>query len=118
MDIRINVNGIKTWARHGVYENERISGRYFVTDISILADLERADLLKDELLATFNYETANDIVRRKMQTPVQLLEKLAIEIAEELKASDTRIKEVRVKVTKLNPPLPGEVESTSVEVNI
>jgi 7,8-dihydroneopterin aldolase/epimerase/oxygenase len=118
MDIRINVNGIKTWARHGVYENERISGRYFVTNISILADLERADLLNDELLATFNYETANDIVRRKMQTPVQLLEKLAIEIAEELKASDARIKEVRVKVTKLSPPLPGEVESTSVEVTI
>jgi 7,8-dihydroneopterin aldolase/epimerase/oxygenase len=118
MDIRINVNGIKTWARHGVYENERISGRYFITDVSILADLERTDLLKDDLQATFNYEMANDAVRKKMQTPVQLLEKLAIEIAEELKSADTRIKEVHVKVTKLNPPLPGEVESTSVEVTI
>lgn len=118
MNIIIHVTGIKTYARHGVYENERVSGRYFVTDVCVTADLDERELLKDELHATFNYEVANAVVQKKMQHPVQLLEKLAIEIAKEIKNSDLRIKEVRVKVTKLHPPLPGEVESTSVEVSI
>jgi 7,8-dihydroneopterin aldolase/epimerase/oxygenase len=118
MEVIINVSGIKTWSRHGVYENERISGRYFLTDVQVKAEVDAQAILHDDLSATVNYELINDIVLEKMAVPVRLLEKLAAEIADAIKKADSRIVEVKVIVTKLCPPLFGEVGSTSVEIKL
>ncbi len=118
MQITIRVDQIKVWAYHGVYQEERVAGRYFLVDVAVVAELSEAELLTDDLSATYNYERIADIVQQEMKVTCALLEKKAIEMAREIQKSDMRIKNVQLKLTKLQPPLKGEVASTSVEIFI
>lgn len=116
MQVKISVEQIKVWAYHGVYHEERISGRYFLVDVTVCAELDEEALLTDELAATYNYEYISNIVQEEMKIPAALLEKKAIQMAKKIKLSDDRISQVMLKLSKLHPPLEGEVESTSVEI--
>jgi dihydroneopterin aldolase len=116
MEITINVEGIRVWGHHGVYASEAISGNWFLVDVSVKANVDTAGITNDDLSATCDYQHFHKIVVEVMSSPVKLLEKLALQIASEIKHSDTRIINARVKVAKLQPPLKGEVEATSVEV--
>lgn len=116
MHVNISVEQIKVWAHHGVYQEERVTGRYFLVDVSVIAELNEKELLKDELSATYNYEMIAEIVQEEMQDTCALLEKKAIHMAQKIKMSDARIIQVKLKLSKLNPPLPGVVGSTAVEI--
>lgn len=116
MQVVISVEGIKVWAFHGVYAEEQVNGRYFVVDATVTAELNADQLLSDRLEATVNYETIYRIVHEKMAQPAALLEKVALDIAQTVQSADQRIVQTRIKLTKLQPPLGGEVASTSVEI--
>jgi len=116
MQVVINVEQIKVWARHGVYASERIAGRYFLVDVSVTAQLDEAALMTDALTATYNYETIARIVKEEMAEPCALLEKKALQMAGKIRQSDERLVKVALKLTKLQPPMEGEVGATSVEI--
>lgn len=118
MELIINVDGIKIWGKHGVFASESIAGNWFMVDISVKAMIPQEEIKTDKLSATCDYVKMHEIATKVMKNPVQLLEKLALEIAEQIKKSDERIIETAVKVSKLQPPLNGEVKSTSVLVKI
>lgn len=118
MEALIKVEGIKIWARHGVYASEQVSGRYFLVDIWVKATLDEKEILLDKLESTVNYENLHRIVQEQMSVPVALLEKLAVEIIHSVKQTDPRINKVGVKVMKLNPPLGAEVAATVVEIEM
>ena len=116
MQVVISLEGIKVWAYHGVYAEEQVNGRYFVVDSTVKAELDGDLLLSDRLEATVNYETIHRIVQEKMSQPAALLEKVALDIAQAVQSADQRIVQTRIKLTKLQPPLGGEVAATSVEI--
>jgi dihydroneopterin aldolase len=118
MEVVIKVEGIRIWARHGVYAEEQVNGRYFLVDVSVVAELDDNAIRKDELSATVNYEAIHHIVQEVMIQPQALLEKLALGIGEQVKSFDKRIQKVSVKVSKLHPPLGGEVAATAVEIQL
>ena len=51
-----------------------------------------------------------------MRTPYHLLEHVARRIGERVLTDFAAVETVTVKVSKLNPPLGGQMESVSVEV--
>lgn len=116
MQVKISVDQIKIWAYHGVYYEERVSGRYFLVDVTVDVEVHETDVLTDELSSTYNYELISSIVQEEMKESCALLEKKAILMAQKIKKSDVRIQRVQLKLSKTNPPLPGEVGSTSVEI--
>ena len=116
MYIKINVDQIKVFAYHGVYEEERLSGRYFWVDVELNVEADESGVLSDDLSATYNYELVTNIVYREMKTTAFLLEKKALEMANLIKNSDVKIQRVKLKLTKSRPPVKGEVGSVSVEV--
>lgn len=118
MNVVIRVETIKVWAYIGVYHDEQVQGRYFTIDVEVVADLSEAEILEDKLASVYNYEWITNIVHSEMKVSCALLEKKAILIAKEIKSSDVRLKSVKLKLSKLNPPLEGEIRSTSVEVFI
>lgn len=118
MQVTIRVEQIKVWAYHGVYQEEKVAGRYFLVDVSITAELSEEQLLTDDLSATYNYEWIAEIVQDEMKISCALLEKKAIEMARKIESTDKRIRSVQLKLTKLQPPLKGEIGSTSVEILI
>lgn len=118
MEVTIRVDQIKVYAYIGVYHEEKVLGNYFLIDVEVKADLSEQELLTDELSTTYNYEWIAHIVEDKMKISCALLEKKAIEIAREILSTDNQLISVRIKLSKLNPPLKGEIGSTSVEILI
>ena len=115
----IALEGMRFRAFHGLYEEERILGNDFILNIEIMTDISKATVIEEhgieKLDNTINYETVYDICRIEMATPHKLLEKLLQHIVISLKYQFKTIAQVSIKIKKMNPPLGGRVESSSVE---
>jgi dihydroneopterin aldolase len=111
----IKVSGIRLYAYHGCMPEEEIIGGWYEADVHIGADLNDA-INSDKLADTIDYSAVNEIVRREMNIRSKLVEHVAGRIAKALLNEIPRIEEVKVKVSKMNPPVSGEVEKFSVEI--
>ncbi|HLG35379.1 MAG TPA: dihydroneopterin aldolase [Bacteroidia bacterium] len=111
----IKVSGIKIYAYHGCMPEEELIGGWYEVDVEIEADINAA-VSSDKLSDTVDYSKVNEIVRREMSIRSKLVEHIAGRIAKSLLKEISRIEEVKVKVSKMNPPVSGEVESFSVEI--
>lgn len=107
---------MKFRAHHGYYEEERILGGDYVVDVLITTIFTKA-AIADDLEKTMNYETVYLICEAAMRQDSKLLENVAERISLSLRHQFKYIKELRVRVKKLNPPLGGPVSSAWVEVD-
>ena len=111
------INNIRLYAYHGCLEEEaRIGGNYIV-DIKIFTDFSIA-AKNDDLSRTVDYCKVYAIVKREMKIRSKLIEHAAQRIADALKIEIAGIEKVRVKLTKVAPPVNGEMGSVSVIVRI
>ncbi|MCX6274653.1 MAG: dihydroneopterin aldolase [Bacteroidetes bacterium] len=111
----INVTGIKLYAYHGCLEEEAIIGGQYVVDVKIETDFLRAQV-EDDLTQTVDYVTVYNIVKAQMAIRSKLIEHAAALIAGGLIKQIPAIQHVEVKVTKINPPMNGDVKEVSVTV--
>ncbi|MEZ4933239.1 MAG: dihydroneopterin aldolase [Saprospiraceae bacterium] len=112
----IALEGMRFRANHGFYEEEQILGGDYIVDVYITTIFTKASI-DDDLKKTINYETVYLICEAAMKKNSKLLENVADRISMDLKYQFGFIKELKVKVKKLNPPLGGRVESAWVEVD-
>jgi len=104
---------MRFYAFHGVSEEERHVGAFFSVDLKLYLDLSKAaesDCLED----TVSYASIYSIVKNEMAVPSKLLEHLAGRIVRQIKMQFRQIRRVEIKLTKLNPPVGGEVDSASI----
>jgi 7,8-dihydroneopterin aldolase/epimerase/oxygenase len=109
----IKVSGIKLYAYHGCLEEEALIGCNYIVDVSIETDFSEA-YKKDDLSQTVDYVKVYEIVKAEMAIRSKLIEHVAYRIIKELKKKTARPMTVEVTVSKVNPPVNGEVESASV----
>ncbi len=110
---KIEIENMEFYAYHGHYKEEQIVGNKFLVDLSIEADLEKpskSDSLKDAV----NYQQAYMIVEREMKKKSHLMEHIAGRIIDSIYNEMQGIRQVMVKVSKINPPVGGKVERVSV----
>ncbi len=112
----IALEGMRFYAHHGYYEEERIIGNDFVADVYIETDWGVA-AAADDLYQTINYETVFLICEAEMKKEYQLLEALAAHIVYALKYQFNSIQTVKVRISKLAPPLGKVVERAFVETD-
>jgi len=112
----IQIEGMEFYAFHGHFKEEQIVGNKFLIDVTIETDMEKpmeSDSLKDAV----NYQRAYEVVKREMQKKSHLLEHIAGRILNALYSDLGGIKKATVKVSKMNPPVGGRVNSVSVVVS-
>ena len=115
MGHKIAVEGIKVYAYHGCLDEEaRIGGNYIV-DVYMETDFTRA-AHTDDLSQTIDYCAVYEIVKKEMSIRAKLIENVADRIHRNITRSFTAVKKTRVKLTKLNPPMNGNVEKVYVEI--
>lgn len=112
----IALEGMEFYAYHGYYQEERIIGGRYVIDVYITTDVRRA-AVNDNLERTVNYENVHTICQAVMDEPVKLIETVAEKISLRIKHLYGFIKEMKIRVRKLNPPLNGLVSQAFVEVD-
>ena len=109
---RIEVNGIKLYAYHGCLKEEGVIGGHYVVDVTIDADFSVA-AETDDLSNTVDYVDVNRIVTEEMAIRSKLIECVGWRIVEKIKALDN-VANVTVKVSKLSPPINGDVNNVAI----
>lgn len=115
MGFKINVLGIKVYAYHGCLEEERKIGGNYVVDIHLKTKNSSA-LKTDKLEETVDYVDINLAVKKEMSIPSKLIEHVAQRILSRIKKDFNSVEKTKVKITKLSPPINGNVKSVSVVV--
>ena len=115
MTSKIIFENLKIYAYHGVLQEEKILGTYYILNVEIRADLKKASE-SDDLKDTINYAEINDILHNEMKIPSQLLEHVIGRLIKKLKNTFPEISFIKVKLTKTSPPMKGEMDGVSVEI--
>jgi dihydroneopterin aldolase len=109
----IEVNGIKIYAFHGCLEEEaRIGGNYLVDVMLNTNFLNAADM--DDLTQTINYVDINKIVCEEMAIRSKLIEHVGQRIIKRIKKEIKNITYLKIKVTKICPPINGDVDNVAI----
>ncbi|MFH2142260.1 MAG: dihydroneopterin aldolase [Bacteroidota bacterium] len=113
----IQIEGMEFYAYHGHYEEERIVGNRFLLDVSIETDLISASET-DKIENAVNYLTIYQIIKGEMQRKKShLLENIGKRILDSLYDNFNNINNITLKISKLNPPLGGQVEKVSITMS-
>ncbi|MEM9000934.1 MAG: dihydroneopterin aldolase [Bacteroidota bacterium] len=110
---KIRINNIRVHANHGCLKEEAIIGSDYRVDIEVSADLSTPSF-SDKLSETVDYVHVNNIVKQEMGIKSKLLEHVAQRILGRIFNEIALVSEAEVIVSKINPPIGGDVESVSV----
>ena len=113
MDGIIEIEGMEFYAFHGCFEAEQIVGNKFIVYACIRYDCQKA-AQSDQIADALSYQTAYEIIAREMMKNSHLLENVATRMIEEIYAAFPQTLHVKIKISKLNPPIGGKVAATSL----
>ena len=109
----IELNGIKLYAFHGCLPEEGNIGGHYSVDITVTTDFSQA-ALTDDLSHTVDYVVINRLVEEEMAIRSKLIEHVGQRILHRLHSEVKGILKARVKVTKISPPINGDVDNVAI----
>jgi dihydroneopterin aldolase len=110
----ISVQDIRLYSYHGCLEQETLIGSDYIVNIDIETDLSLS-AISDDLSKTIDYVEVNKVVKQEMAIPSKLLETVAYRIINRLTKNHTQIDYLSVSISKLNPPINGDVERVTIK---
>lgn len=111
----INIEGIKLYGYHGCLEEEAKIGGNYLVDVYMTTDFSEA-AITDDLTKTIDYCFVYEICKAEMAIRSNLIEQVCKRIHQKLREQISTLNALHVKVTKLVPPMNGDVEKVSVEI--
>jgi dihydroneopterin aldolase len=112
----IKVENIRVFANHGCLKEETAIGSDYRVDLEVKANLQTS-AKTDALLDTVDYVFLNKIVIEEMAKPSKLLETVAKRILNRVFNDDVMVKKATVSISKLNPPIGGDVEMVTIKLS-
>jgi len=109
----IKISNIRVYAYHGCLVEEGKIGSDYRVDLSVKADLKHS-AETDHLSDTVDYVHLNRIVKEEMSVRTKLLETVAKLILDRIISEIPLVNKAKIKVSKLNPPIGGNVEMVSI----
>ena len=111
----IKLQNIRTFSFHGCLEEEAKIGSDYRVDLEIKTDLRKSSVT-DELNDTVDYVLLNKIVVEEMGIRSKLLEHVANRIITKIFSEIPSVSRILLAVSKLNPPIGGDVEAVTIEM--
>ncbi len=111
----IKLKNIRTYSYHGCLIEEGKIGSDYAVDLEVKTDL-RKSALSDHLEDTVDYVLLNRIVEEEMAIRSNLLEHVAHRIIKRIFDEVAAISRITLAVSKLNPPIGGDVEAVTIEM--
>lgn len=111
----IKVENIRVFAYHGCLKEETKIGSDYRVDLEVKADLQTSSVT-DKLSDTVDYVFLNRIIKEEMNIASHLLETVAKRILNRIFNEDKLVKKATVLVSKLNPPIGGDVERVTIKM--
>lgn len=111
----VKVENIRIFAYHGCLKEESKIGSNYRVDLEVDADLQTS-AKTDKLSDTVDYVFLNRIIKEEMNKPSHLLETVCRRILDRIFNEDALVKKATVWVSKLNPPIGGDVERVTIKM--
>ena len=111
----IKLKNIRTFSYHGCLVEESKIGSDYIVNLEIKTDLRKSSET-DDLKDTVDYVLLNKIVVEEMGIRSQLLEHVAHRIITRIFAAIASVSRIIVAVSKINPPIGGDVEAVTIEM--
>ena len=109
----IKLKNIRIFANHGCLTEEEKIGSDYLVNLTVKANLSGA-AQSDRLSETVDYVHLNKIVKEQMAIRSKLLEHVGQRIINTIFEEIPLVSDIKVKVSKVNPPIGGDVEDVSV----
>ncbi len=113
---QIDLEGLEFFAYHGHYPIEKEVGNRFIVNVSIQTNCDAAGK-SDRLEDALDYQKVYSLIKQEMAIPSDLLEHVATRILDKLHAELPAIDKAWVKISKMNPPMGGQIEKVSVTLS-
>jgi len=112
----IRVQNIRIYSNHGCLQEEAKIGSHYRVDVEVKADLSTS-AQSDNLSETVDYVSINKIVEEEVLKRSELLEHVVERVLVRLLKEIQLIDEATVALSKLNPPIGGDVEAVTIEMS-
>ncbi len=110
---KIIFDGLEFYAHHGLYDQEQKIGGKYTIDLELQLDFSVASTT-DNLDGTIDYTKIYNIVKAEMSKPSKLIEHVGGRIVSMLFVSFKQVEHVKLKLTKIKPPIQGDIPSVSI----
>jgi len=110
----IKLQNIRIHSNHGCLIEESKIGSDYRVDLTVTANLNHS-AKTDELEDTVDYVHLNIIIKEEMAIRSKLLEHVAERILNRIFSDIILVTEATVAVSKINPPISGDVEMVTIE---
>ena len=111
----ITLENMKFYARHGCYQQEqKVGGRFNVT-LKYTVDTSIPEVT-DDITQTVSYLDIYELVRDQIAIPSAILEHVGRRIIDAMRAKYPSVTSASIAITKLTPPLGGQLDGVTVEV--
>jgi dihydroneopterin aldolase len=111
----IKLKNIRTFSYHGCLLEEGKIGSDYSVDLEVKTNLKKSSV-SDDLKDTVDYVLLNQIVVEEMAIRSHLLEHVAHRIISRIFKEVPTVSAVKLAVSKLNPPIGGDVEAVTIEM--
>lgn len=111
----INIEGIKFYGYHGCLEEEARIGTNYIVDVYLTTNFSEA-IETDDLGKTIDYCAIYEICKKEVAVRNKLIEPVCARIFDSIKRTFPAVLTLHVKLTKMAPPMNGDVEKVSVEL--
>jgi 7,8-dihydroneopterin aldolase/epimerase/oxygenase len=112
---KIILEQMEFYAYHGCFQEEQIIGNRFIISLELETNTAAAEI-SDKLSDTVNYQQVYNLVKVEMETKSHLLEHIARRILDKVMSAYPVISGIKLRISKMNPPLGGKMQSVGVEL--
>ncbi len=110
---KIIFDGLEFYGHHGLYEQEQKIGGKYIVDLELELDFSMAST-SDNIEGTIDYTKIYELVKDEMAKSSKLIEHVGGRIVSMLFVTFKQIESIRLKLTKVKPPIKGDIRSVSI----
>jgi dihydroneopterin aldolase len=114
--VEIYLKNVRCYCFHGCLKEESIIGSEYLVNLWAKGALGQASLT-DKIDDAIDYVFLNKVIVEEMSIPSKLLETVAERILNRALNEDNRIQKITISVSKICPPINGDVESVAVKLS-
>lgn len=118
MKTKISLSNMEFYGYIGCFDEEKLIGTRFSVSASFECEVGDA-ATTDDLSQTVNYQAVYAAIKEEMTAKANLLETMALRIAQRLRKDFPQILNGTIAISKLNPMLAagGKLNAVTVEIN-
>ena len=109
----LEIEEMEFFAYHGCFEAEQTVGNKFKVYACLHYNCDKA-AVSDQITDALSYQTAYEIIAVEMMKRSHLLEHVGLRMLDALYAAFPQLLYAKIKISKMNPPLGGQIRCTSV----